>query len=62
MNFLAKVYVTKNIIISCEDFEGFHHDDIETVIGTDKETARRAVKELFPWMYIEEYRKEVDLL
>lgn len=38
------------------------YDDIEAVIGTDKEAARRAVKELFPWMYIEEYRKEVDLL
>lgn len=59
---LYDVFCGKNTIISCEDFEGIHHDDIEAVIGTDKERARRAVKELFPWMYIEEYRKEVDLL
>lgn len=59
---LYDVFCGENTIISCEDFEGIHHDDIEAVIETDKETARRAVKELFPWMYIEEYRKEVDLL
>ena len=56
------MFCGENTIISCDDFDRVHHDDIEAVIGTDKEAARRAVKELFPWMYIEEYRKEVDLL
>ena len=59
---LYDVFCGKNALISCDSFEAIHHDDIEAVIGNDKISAQRAVKERFPQTYTEEYRKEVDFL
>lgn len=59
---LYDVFCGKNALISCDSFEAIHHDDIEAVIGNDKISARRAVKERFPQTYTEKYRKEVDFL
>ena len=66
----ADIYISRLYDVFCGEIQSyhvmtlmeFHHETSKQLIGTDKEAARRAVKELFPWMYIEEYRKEVDLL
>ena len=44
---LYDVFCEENALISCDSFEAIHHDDIEAVIGNDKASPRRAVKELF---------------
>ena len=59
---LYDVFCGENALISCDSFEAIHHDDIEAVIGNDKISAQRAVKERFPQTYTEKYRKEVDFL